>query len=56
MIRRTEYGLAEPMRVGMTELPDGRRLGWAEWGPPDGGSVLWTHGEEILRSLLASGR
>lgn len=33
-------GIADPARVGDTVLPDGRRLGWAEWGPPDGTPVV----------------
>lgn len=29
---------------GTVELPDGRRLGWAAFGDPDGDPVLWFHG------------
>ncbi|NUR84698.1 MAG: alpha/beta hydrolase, partial [Nonomuraea sp.] len=29
-----------PLRTGAERLPDGRLLGWAEWGPPDGAPVL----------------
>lgn len=29
---------------GTVELPDGRRLGWASYGDPDGDPVLWFHG------------
>ena len=31
---------AEPARTGTADLPDGRALGWAEWGPEDGFPVL----------------
>ena len=44
MIRGMEYGIAEPTRAGTTELRDGRRLGWAEWGPEDGTPVLFFGG------------
>lgn len=33
-----------PVREGTVELPDGRTLGWAEFGDPDGDPVLWFHG------------
>ena len=29
---------------GTVKLPDGRRLGWASYGDPDGDPVLWFHG------------
>ncbi|WP_346268218.1 alpha/beta hydrolase [Streptomyces sp. SCUT-3] len=29
-----------PVRTGTCRLPDGRALGWSEWGPPDGAPVL----------------
>ncbi|MEZ5380957.1 MAG: alpha/beta hydrolase [Microthrixaceae bacterium] len=29
---------------GEVPLPDGRRLGWASFGDPDGEAVLWFHG------------
>lgn len=51
MIRGMEYGIAEPMRAGTTELPDGRRLGWAEWGPPDGEPVLFFGGAAMGRGV-----
>jgi pimeloyl-ACP methyl ester carboxylesterase len=33
-----------PSRVGATRLPDGRLMGWAEFGDPSGDPVLWFHG------------
>ncbi len=30
--------------IGDTEITDGRRLGWAEFGHPDGDVVFWFHG------------
>jgi pimeloyl-ACP methyl ester carboxylesterase len=35
---------AVPHRVGTTRLPDGRDMGWAEFGDPAGDVVLWFHG------------
>lgn len=32
------------MREATVALPDGRRLGWAEFGDPDGDPVVWFHG------------
>jgi pimeloyl-ACP methyl ester carboxylesterase len=43
--------LAEPERLGTTTLEDGRRLGWAAWGPPDGTPVLFFGGAAMGRSL-----
>ncbi|MET7331734.1 alpha/beta fold hydrolase [Nonomuraea sp. NPDC005650] len=40
-----------PVRVGAEPLPDGRLLGWAEWGPPDGTPVLLSPGAATGRSL-----
>lgn len=37
-------GVADPIRRGASRLPDGRRLGWAEWGPEDGAVVLFCPG------------
>ncbi|MFC4947242.1 alpha/beta fold hydrolase [Pseudonocardia sp. GCM10023141] len=37
--------------MGETELPDGRRLGWAEWGPPDGIPVVLIPGAATSRLL-----
>ncbi|OZM78516.1 alpha/beta fold hydrolase [Pseudonocardia sp. MH-G8] len=36
--------VADPLRSGTTPLPDGRLLGWAEWGPVDGAPVLFAPG------------
>lgn len=33
-----------PRLEGGVELPDGRRLGFAEFGAPDGRAVIWFHG------------
>lgn len=41
----------EPDRIGQTALGDGRRLGWAEWGPQDGAPVVLCHGAALGRSL-----
>ncbi|MEU0228427.1 hypothetical protein ABZ177_29330 [Streptomyces sp. NPDC006284] len=38
-----------PARLGETGLPDGRLLGWAEWGPPDGVPVLLCPGAATSR-------
>lgn len=40
-----------PARLGQSTLPDGRRLGWAEWGPRDGRPVLFCPGAGTSRSL-----
>lgn len=37
------------MREGVHELPDGRVLRWASWGPPDGRPVLFHHGTPSSR-------
>ena len=41
-----------PRRVGETELPDGRSLGWAEFGHPDGDPLLWYHGTPGARTQI----
>ncbi|GAA3142516.1 hypothetical protein GCM10010466_36840 [Planomonospora alba] len=43
--------IEEPERLGRTELPDGRMLGWAEWGPQDGTPVLLCPGAATSRRL-----
>ncbi|GGL16131.1 alpha/beta fold hydrolase [Planomonospora parontospora] len=43
--------IAEPERLGRTELPDGRSLGWAEWGPTGGAPVLLCPGAATSRWL-----
>ncbi len=40
-----------PARTGTTRLPDGRTLGWAEWGPESGTPVLLCPGAATSRSL-----
>ncbi|XXV39697.1 alpha/beta hydrolase [Sorangium sp. So ce1504] len=44
-------GVVEPVRLGETALPDGRRLGWAEWGPEGGIPVLLCPGGATSRSM-----
>ena len=44
-------GVSPPDRLGMTTLPDRRRLGWSEWGPPDGTPVLLCPGAATSRWL-----
>ncbi|RII09138.1 Alpha/beta hydrolase family protein [Streptomyces sp. YIM 130001] len=46
-----DYGVREPARLGQTRLPDGRLLGWAEWGPADGAPVLVCPGAATSRRL-----
>ncbi|MGW2219629.1 alpha/beta fold hydrolase [Nonomuraea sp. NPDC001684] len=43
--------VAPPARTGAERLPDGRLLGWAEWGPPDGRPVLLSPGAATSRRL-----
>ncbi|MDT0614774.1 alpha/beta fold hydrolase [Streptomyces lancefieldiae] len=43
--------VSDPLRLGETRLPDGRLLGWAEWGPPDGVPVLLCPGAATSRRL-----
>ncbi|WP_239655833.1 alpha/beta fold hydrolase [Streptomyces sp. M10] len=40
-----------PARLGESALPDGRLLGWAEWGPSDGAPVLLCPGAATSRWL-----
>jgi len=42
----------QPHRDGTTTLRDGRRLGWAQFGDPDGDPVFWFHGTPGARSQL----
>ncbi|GAA0942410.1 alpha/beta hydrolase [Actinocorallia libanotica] len=42
---------AAPARLGETRLPDGRLLGWAEWGPRNGTPVLLCPGAATSRWL-----
>ncbi|MFH8608982.1 alpha/beta fold hydrolase [Streptomyces sp. NPDC018029] len=46
-----DYGVREPARLGQFQLPDGRLLGWAEWGPADGTPVLLCPGAATSRRL-----
>jgi pimeloyl-ACP methyl ester carboxylesterase len=41
----------DPVRIGTEELPGGRQLGWAEWGPADGVPVLLSPGAATSRHL-----
>lgn len=41
---------ATPARLGETRLPDGRLLGWAEWGPQEGTPVLLCPGADPSQS------
>lgn len=45
------YGITAPDRIGSTRLAGGRRLGWAEWGPPDGVPVLFCPGAATGRTF-----
>ncbi|MFK8845934.1 alpha/beta fold hydrolase [Streptomyces sp. Ac-502] len=40
-----------PDRLGKSALPDGRLLGWSEWGPPDGVPALLCPGAATSRWL-----
>ncbi|MYU20987.1 alpha/beta fold hydrolase [Streptomyces sp. SID8352] len=50
-----DYGVCEPARLGQVRLPDGRLLGWAEWGPADGTPVLLCPGAATSRRLGLGG-
>ncbi|MGW3434867.1 alpha/beta fold hydrolase [Streptomyces melanosporofaciens] len=41
----------DPARLGEERLSDGRSLGWAEWGPPDGSPVVLCPGAATSRWL-----
>ncbi|WP_344412207.1 alpha/beta hydrolase [Amycolatopsis minnesotensis] len=43
--------IVPPARLGETALPDGRVLGWAEWGPHEGMPVLLSPGAATSRWL-----
>ncbi|WP_067133417.1 alpha/beta fold hydrolase [Microtetraspora malaysiensis] len=43
--------MSAPDLLGETELPDGRTLGWARWGPPEGTPVLFFSGAAMGRGL-----
>ncbi|MBS1836196.1 MAG: alpha/beta hydrolase [Actinobacteria bacterium] len=45
-------GAPVPRRVGQSVLGDGRLLGWAEYGHPDGDPVLWFHGTPGARNQV----
>lgn len=46
-----EHGVRSPERTGTTRLPDGRRLGWAQWGPDSGTPVFFFSGAAMGRSM-----
>jgi pimeloyl-ACP methyl ester carboxylesterase len=37
-------GRAHPIAEGVVDLPDGRQLGYGEFGQPEGDVILWFHG------------
>jgi len=45
--------LRDPRREGTIPLPDGRQLGFAEFGPPGGRPLLWFHGTPGARRQIA---
>lgn len=45
-------GAPPPRRLGQSLLGDGRSLGWAEYGHPDGDAVLWFHGTPGARNQV----
>jgi len=51
MMSRVNVGVVEPERLGETTLPDGRMLGWAEWGSPGGVPVVLCPGAATSRRL-----
>ncbi len=46
-----DVAVADPARLGTATLRDGRRLGWAEWGPEGGVPVVLCPGAATSRSL-----
>ncbi|MET8332848.1 alpha/beta hydrolase [Streptosporangium canum] len=46
-----QVSVEDPIRLGESRLPDGRLLGWAEWGPQDGSPVLLCPGAATSRWL-----
>ncbi|MGI5509178.1 alpha/beta fold hydrolase [Streptomyces sp. CA-106131] len=44
-------GVTPPERLGSTRLSNGRRLGWAEWGPESGTPILMCSGSATSRWL-----
>jgi pimeloyl-ACP methyl ester carboxylesterase len=44
--------ITPPHIEGRVELPDGRKLGFAEFGPPDGRPILWLHGTPGARRQI----
>jgi pimeloyl-ACP methyl ester carboxylesterase len=42
----------KPHAIGTTELPDGRAMGWAAFGDPDGDAVFWFHGSPGARCQI----
>ncbi|WP_344322385.1 alpha/beta hydrolase [Streptomyces macrosporus] len=46
-----DVNITDPERLGEERLPDGRLLGWAEWGPEDGVPVLLSPGAGTSRRL-----
>ncbi|MBX3313878.1 MAG: alpha/beta hydrolase [Actinobacteria bacterium] len=45
-------GVIEPRLEGTVALPGGRRLSFAEFGPPDGRPILWLHGTPGARRQI----
>ncbi|GGV77202.1 alpha/beta hydrolase [Streptomyces gelaticus] len=51
MIGCMDLHVSDPVRLGTEQLPGGRLLGWAEWGPGDGVPVLFSPGAATSRHL-----
>jgi pimeloyl-ACP methyl ester carboxylesterase len=47
-----ELGPPVPRQVGETTVAEGRVLGWAEYGHPEGDPVLWFHGTPGARTQV----